>query len=92
MTTIQLRVDEQTKKASAKILEELGLDISSAVKVYLKQIIATKGIPFPLLTRNGMTSEQEKSINQASKEAKRGQNVSRSMNVKEAMSYLDSLK
>lgn len=92
MTTVQVRVDEQTKKASSKILEDLGLDISSAVKVYLKQIIATKGIPFPILTRNGMTAQREQEIQEASHEAKRGKQVSRAMNIKEAMAYLDTLK
>ena len=91
MSTIQLRVDEQTKRALTKILDELGLDMSSAIKVYLKQIIATRGIPFPLITRNGMTPEQEKTILDASKEAKRGRGVTRKM-VKETMEYLDSLK
>jgi len=92
MTTIQVRVDDKTKQKSSKILEALGLDVSSAVKVYLKQIIATKGIPFPLLTRNGLTVEREQSILSAAQEAKRPKNASRAMDVKEAIAYLDSLK
>jgi DNA-damage-inducible protein J len=92
MSNIQLRIDEETKRTLTKILDELGLDMSSAIKVYLKQIIATKGIPFPLVTRNGMTPEQEQDILQASKEAKRGRGVTKKMAVKEAMAYLDSLK
>ncbi len=92
MTTIQVRVDEHTKLASSKILEDLGLDISSAIKVYLKQIIATKGIPFPLLTRNGFFMEEERAILQASAEAKRGINVTKAMNVHEALAYLRKRK
>jgi len=92
MTTIQVRIDEQTKRSSTKILSDLGLDISGAIKVYLKQIIATKGIPFPLLTHNGLTTAQEREIVAASKEARLGKKVSRSMKIKEAIAYLDSLK
>ncbi len=92
MTTIQVRVDDHTKQASSKILEDLGLDVSSAIKVYLKQIIATKGIPFPLVTRNGFTPEQERDIQVASRDAKGKKNISRAMDVKETMAYLDSLK
>ncbi|KKU19022.1 MAG: hypothetical protein UX30_C0020G0001, partial [Candidatus Saccharibacteria bacterium GW2011_GWA2_46_10] len=33
--TLQIRIDAKTKKASRKILEELGLDMSSAVKLFL---------------------------------------------------------
>jgi len=92
MTTIQVRIDEQTKKASSKILEELGFDLSSAIKVYLKQVIATKRIPFSLITKNGFTHAEEALILQASRDAKRRKNVTRMMNKDEAIAYLDSLK
>ncbi|MBP6944699.1 type II toxin-antitoxin system RelB/DinJ family antitoxin [Patescibacteria group bacterium] len=89
MTTIQVRIDEQTKKASSKILAELGLDLSSAIKVYLKQVIATKGIPFSLLTKNGFTQAEEALILQASREAKQGKNISPGM--KTAAQVIDYL-
>jgi DNA-damage-inducible protein J len=76
MSTIQVRVDEKTKKQAKKVLENIGMDISSAVKVYLKQIVITQGIPFQLLTENGLTVQQEQEILKASDEAKRGVNVS----------------
>jgi addiction module RelB/DinJ family antitoxin len=46
MTTVQFRIDEETKNAVKQILDKLGLDMSSALKMYLNQIIITKGIPF----------------------------------------------
>ena len=71
MTTIQVRIDEQTKKAAKKVLDELGIDLSGAIKLYLKQIGRVKGIPFPLTTENGFTSEQEKEIIHSSNETLR---------------------
>ena len=41
------------------MLERIGLDMSSAIKLYLHQIVITQGIPFPLRTANGFTVEQE---------------------------------
>src|SRR3989338_342227 len=76
MPQIQLRIDEKTKKSAKKILDNLGIDMSSAIKVYLKQIVITKGIPFKLLTENGLTSKQEREILKAAKEAEAGKNVS----------------
>ena len=76
MTTIQIRIDKQTKNSAKKVLDELGLDMSTAIKAYLKQISAHKRIPFPLITENGLTPEEEKNLAKAAKEAKRGQNVS----------------
>lgn len=45
-----------------RILEKLGLDLSTAINIYLVQIIAKKGIPFEILTENGMTPAAERKI------------------------------
>lgn len=62
MTTIQVRTQDKTKKAAMKILEKLGLDLSTAINIYLVQIIAKEGIPFEILTENGMTPAEEDRI------------------------------
>ena len=74
-STIQVRIDKKTKKFVNKILKDLGLDMSSAIKAYLRQIIIKQGIPFQLITKNGLTLSQEKEITKASEEAKQGINV-----------------
>ena len=88
MSTIQVRIDEKTKKQAKKVLDRIGMDMSSAVKVYLKQIVVTQGIPFPLLTENGLTVQQEQEILKASEEAKRGVNVSEVFEGREAIEHL----
>jgi len=93
MTTLQIRIDEKIKKDAKKIFDKIGLDISSAIKVYLNQVIITQGIPFALLTENGFTIQQEQEILQASEEAKKGINVTGPFKTaKEIQTYLDSLK
>ena len=57
--TIQVRVDRPTKQKASKIIRDLGLDMSTAVKMYLRQIVARKAIPFPVVTENGYTPEFE---------------------------------
>ena len=83
-----LRVDEKTKQSAKKVFESLGLDMSSAVKLYLHQVIINKGIPFPLLTENGLTPQQEDEILKAEEEARRGVNVTKAMNPDEAIEFL----
>ncbi len=61
-TTIQIRTNQKTKKSAQLILEKLGLDLSTAINIYLVQIIAKKGIPFEILTENGMTVAEEKEL------------------------------
>ncbi len=45
-TTISIRIEEKTKKAAQKTLESLGLDLSSAVKMFLTQVVIDEGMPF----------------------------------------------
>ncbi len=68
------------------------MDMSSAIKVYLKQVVICKGIPFKLLTENGLTIDRENEILKASKEAKQGINLAKVSSSKEMKAHLDSLK
>lgn len=92
MSTIQIRIDEKTKKSAKYILDELGIDISTAIKVYFKQIIIQKKIPLILTTENHLTPYQEQEILDASEEAKKGKNITKPMSIKEAIGYLNTLK
>ncbi|MBU0458132.1 type II toxin-antitoxin system RelB/DinJ family antitoxin [Patescibacteria group bacterium] len=70
-STIQIRTDEKLKKQVQQILEELGLDLSSAINLYLQQIIISEGIPFQIRTRNGFTLQQEQKMLREIEEAKK---------------------
>ncbi|KKQ27741.1 MAG: Toxin-antitoxin system, antitoxin component, ribbon-helix-helix fold protein [Candidatus Magasanikbacteria bacterium GW2011_GWC2_37_14] len=69
--TVQLRVDAKTKKKVASIFANLGLDLSTGVKIYFQQVLKCKGIPFPLLTDNGFTPEQERKILRESEQTRK---------------------
>lgn len=91
MATIQVRIDDRTKKSSAKILDEIGLDMSAAIKMFLKQIVVRKGIPFRAVTENGLTLEQEDDLLRASSEARKGINVTKALDVEKAIAHLKKL-
>lgn len=91
MPTIQIRIDDKTKKSAQKVLNELGLDMSSAIKVYLKQIALHKAIPLRLTTPNGLTPDEEIAVTRAAAEAINDKNVTQSMSVKQAIQYLEKL-
>ncbi|MFH1661941.1 MAG: type II toxin-antitoxin system RelB/DinJ family antitoxin [Candidatus Falkowbacteria bacterium] len=67
---IQVRIDSKTKKEAQKILENLGLDISSAVKMLFKQIINTGGLPYEIRDENGFTFRKKQELKKAIVEAK----------------------
>lgn len=67
--TIQIRIDPKTKHDAGKVFTELGLDFSSAVKIYLRQVAREKSIPFrPGRTVNGFTPEYEQKLLRAEAE------------------------
>ena len=68
--TIQIRIDRKTKEAARKTLNEVGLDMSSAVKLFLVNVVNRNGIPLDLLTENGFTLAQEQTILSDTEEAK----------------------
>ncbi|AEA00783.1 MULTISPECIES: type II toxin-antitoxin system RelB/DinJ family antitoxin [Aerococcus] len=43
---INVRVDEDLKKNTQAIFDDLGLDMSTAITMYLKKVNACQGIPF----------------------------------------------
>ena len=46
MSTINIRIDENMKNKATITLNKLGLDMSSAIKMFLTQVIHQKEIPF----------------------------------------------
>ena len=48
MPTIQVRIDETTKLQSGEIFKTLGITMSDAVNMFLRQSILHGGLPFEL--------------------------------------------
>ncbi|HCS72730.1 MAG TPA: type II toxin-antitoxin system antitoxin, RelB/DinJ family [Clostridiales bacterium] len=45
-TTLNLRVNPDVKRRAEEVLSQLGMPMSTAIDIYLKQIAMTGGIPF----------------------------------------------
>lgn len=88
MTTLQIRVDDKVKNDARKVFDDIGIDMTGAVTLFLHQVVITQGIPFRITTVNDLTVEDEQAILQASDEAKMGINVTKPMNAQEALKYL----
>ncbi len=52
---LQIRVDAKMKKEAKQVLASLGMDMSSAIKIFLKQVINTKNFPCEIRDANGFT-------------------------------------
>ena len=87
-TTLQIRINKKTKEKAKKIFNNLGLDMSSGVNLFLSQVVNTESIPFEPRTENGFTIRKEMEIIKETEHAlKHGK---RYKNIKEA--HADLLK
>ncbi|MEK7481270.1 MAG: type II toxin-antitoxin system RelB/DinJ family antitoxin [Patescibacteria group bacterium] len=66
---IQVRIEERTKKQAQKVLEDLGLDLTTAVKMLCKQIVHTGALPLELRDANGFTAQKAAELRLAQYEA-----------------------
>ena len=45
-THIHVRIDEATKRQAQLIFNDMGLDISTAVNMFIKQVVRNRSFPF----------------------------------------------
>ena len=81
--TIHARVDAETKSQAQRVLKELGMTLSEAIVLYLKQIAFHKGIPFDVKIPNELTA---KTI----EKTERGEELHEAASVDEMFRELDS--
>jgi DNA-damage-inducible protein J len=51
-TNINIRTDSELKEKAQSILADLGLDMSTAINVYLNQIVYIQALPFEIAKPN----------------------------------------
>ena len=85
-TTLQIRIDSKDKAAAQKILKSMGMDLSTGIKTFIKQITIDKALPFQPRTVNGFTPEYEALLLKESAWAEK--HAKRYTSVKEAMAAL----
>ena len=50
-TTLQVRTTKQRKEKARRVLEKVGLNLSSGVNLFLEQVVTQAGVPFAPTTR-----------------------------------------
>ena len=86
MATIptQIRIDEATKRQAVELLEGLGINLSDAVNMFLKQVVMRGGIPFEV-----KYPEYRQEVVDAMEEAKQ---LSRNPDTKRYRSFKEALE
>ena len=59
MATLQIRIDDSLKKQADTLFSSLGLDTSTAIRIFLNAAIENAGIPFSVRHKTISDSLQE---------------------------------
>ena len=80
----QVRIDENLKKQATELFSQLGIDMSSAMNIFLKQCVMRGGLPFEVVI-----PQYKPEVIEAMEEAKR---ISKDQNAKRYTSFYDALE
>ncbi len=87
---IQIRIDPLLKSGVQETLGELGLDISTAVKMFFKQIVVTKSLPIENRDINGFSLANAKILESSILEAQQSKEEKTFSSVDDLMADLKS--
>ncbi|HFI0302711.1 TPA: type II toxin-antitoxin system RelB/DinJ family antitoxin [Streptococcus suis] len=58
MSTVVVRVDDKLKEEAVELFQDLGLDMSTAVKMFLIQSVKTQSIPFEIKNSSVISDDE----------------------------------
>jgi addiction module RelB/DinJ family antitoxin len=53
-TTIQVRLDKETRDKAAEVFEAMGVDLSGGIKLFLNNVITEGSLGFTPMTKDGL--------------------------------------
>ena len=86
MSTVptQVRIDENLKKQATELFSQLGIDMSSAMNIFLRQCVMRGGLPFDVVV-----PQYKSEVIEAMEEAKR---ISKDPKTKRYSSFSDAME
>ena len=80
MSATTINIDEETKKEAQELFKDLGMNLTTAINIFLKQAIRERGLTFYV----GQAKYKDE-VYQAMKDAEQGKNLSKGYNDVEEM-------
>ena len=71
-SNLSIRIDPVLKESSEKILNELGMPMSSAITLFLRQVVLHNGIPFDVKLPSAIINIDDLTDEEIQKEIQKG--------------------
>ncbi len=81
MAQVNIRIDDALKEKADSLFEELGINMTTAVNIFVRQTVRQGGIPFEVTTRTDpfYSESNIESLRKSIKEANNSKYVSKTM-------------
>ena len=56
-TSINIRISSETKSEAAKVFNSLNIPMSTAIGMFLQQVVMRRGLPFPVTLPDNMPND-----------------------------------
>jgi len=84
-TNIQVRVDSELKAEAEQLFTDIGLDMPTAVRLFLKQSIINNGLPFAVERDPFYSVRNQQALRASISQMKKGEVVRKTMDELEDM-------
>ena len=85
MTTLQIRLDNDLRNEAVAVAQGMGIDLSSAIRMFLAQMVKENGMPFRPTNDPFFSPSNRKALNRSMNQLNEGRIVSRSLEDLEGM-------
>lgn len=76
MASVSIRMDDTLKQQTETVLEQLGLNMTTAFTMFAKAVVRENGIPFSLRLSPSSIASNEESLLKAIEDTRRWENLS----------------
>lgn len=79
MATLQVRLDDILKEQAQAVVQEMGLDLSGAIRIFLAQVVKENGLPFRPTNDPFYSARNQEALRRSVAQIEAGQTVRKSL-------------
>ena len=84
-TLVNFRIDENTKREMEQVCDELGMNVTTALNIFIKKMIRERRIPFDVSIDPFYSESNIKALEESKRELEKGNVVVKTLEELEAM-------
>lgn len=79
MANLQIRLDDSLKNQAQAVVQDMGLDLSAAVRLFLAQMVKENSLPFRPTNEPFYSAKNQEALRRSAAQIESGQTVTKSL-------------